>query len=68
MCIRDSFNIARDIKRESRLRLGKWSAEEITPIDALKAYLEAKKTPPERARVLLEYGAKLIQERGTGQK
>ncbi len=62
------FNIARDIKRESRLRLGKWSAEEITPIDALKAYLEAKKTPPERARVLLEYGAKLIQERGTGQK
>jgi len=62
------FNIARDIKRESRLRLGKWSAEEITPIDALKAYLEAKKTPPERARVLLEYGEKLIQERKTGQK
>jgi len=60
--------IAKDIKRETRLRLGgKWTAEEITPLDALKAYLEAKKPPisPERAKVLLEYGEKLIQEQQT---
>jgi exonuclease SbcD len=56
------FTIARDIRREARLRLGKWTAEEITPLEALKAYLEAKRVPPERAKVLLEYGERLIQE------
>lgn len=56
------FNIAKDIKRESRLRLGNQTAEEITPLDALKAYLESKKVSPERTKVLLEYGEKLIQE------
>ena len=60
------LTIAKDIKQESRLsRLGEWTAEEITPLDALKAYLESKKVAPERARLLLEYGEKLIQERGT---
>ena len=61
------FTIAKDIRRETRFRLGKWTAEEITPLDALKAYLESKKVPPERARVLLEYGEKLIQERRSKQ-
>jgi len=56
------FAIAKDIKRETRLRLGKWTAEEITPLDALKAYLESKKVAPERAKLLIEYGEKLIQE------
>jgi len=60
------FAIAKDIKRESRLRLGQWAAEEITPYDALKAYLEAHKVAPERAKVLLEYGEKLIQGQETG--
>jgi len=55
------FTIARDIRRETRLRLGKWTAEEITPVEALKAYLESKKVPPERAKILLQYGEKLIQ-------
>ena len=59
------FTIARDIKREPRLRLGKWTAEEITPLDALKAYLESKKIAPERAQLLLEYGERLIQGQGT---
>jgi exonuclease SbcD len=52
--------VARDVKRETRLRLGKWSAEEVTPLDALKLYLESKKTAPEQADVLLEYGKRLI--------
>jgi len=54
------FTISRDIKRETRLRLGNRTAEEITPLEALKAYLESKNTSPERTRVLLEYGEKLI--------
>jgi exonuclease SbcD len=59
------LTIAKDIKRESRLRLGMWTAEEITPLDALKAYLEAKKIAPERAKLLLQYGDRLIQEQRT---
>ncbi len=58
------FNIAKDIRRETRLRLGNYTAEEITPLDALKAYLEAKKTPPERTKILLEYGERMIEGKG----
>ncbi len=54
------LTIARDIQRETRLRLGRWAAGELTPLDALKAYLEAKKTAAEQAKLLLEYGEKLI--------
>jgi len=57
------FTIAKEIRRKTRLRLGKWTAEEITPLEALKAYLESKKVPSERTKVLLEYGERLIQER-----
>ena len=56
------FTIARDIKRESRPRLGQWTVSEITPVAALKIYLEQKKTSPERLKELLEYGQKLIEE------
>jgi len=62
------FTIAREIQRETRLRLGDWTAEEITPLDALKTYLDSKKTSPERTRTLLEYGEKLIQEQSFRQK
>jgi exonuclease SbcD len=53
--------IARETVREARLRLGQFTAEEITPLDALKKYLETKKTPPARAKVLMEYGERLIK-------
>ncbi|MFB0559264.1 MAG: exonuclease SbcCD subunit D [Dehalococcoidales bacterium] len=59
------FAVAKDIQRETRLRLGQWTAEEITPLDALKAYLESKKVSPERTQVLLQYAEKLIQEQRT---
>ncbi|MFC1941411.1 exonuclease SbcCD subunit D [Chloroflexota bacterium] len=58
------FTIAKDVRREARLRLGKHSAEEITPLEALKIYLEAKKVPSAQAKLLLEYGEKLIQGEG----
>ena len=54
------FTVAKDIKRETRLRLGKWAAEEITPVEALKAYLESKKVSSRRTKTLLEYGDRLI--------
>jgi len=54
------FTIAKDIRRETRLRLGKWAAEEISPVEALKAYLEQKKISPTRSKTLLEYGERLI--------
>ena len=62
------FTIAKDIQRETRLRLGKWTAEEITPLEALRAYLESRKDiTPERAKLLLKYGERLIQEQRTKQ-
>ena len=56
------FTVAKDIERGTRLRLGKWTAEEITPLDALRTYLESKKVSPERTKILLEYGERMIQE------
>ncbi len=60
--------VAKDIRRETRSsRLGQFTAEEITPLDALKAYLESKKVSPERAKLLIEYGERLIEEQRTRQ-
>jgi len=56
------YTIAQDVQRETRLRMGNRTAEEITPGDALKAYLESKNIPPDRQKVLLEYGEKLIED------
>jgi exonuclease SbcD len=56
-----SFSITRDVQRETRLRLGSRNVEEITPLVALKAWLESQKVPPERQKILLEYGQKLIE-------
>jgi len=57
------LTVAKEIKRETRLRLGDWAAEEITPLEALKAYLESRKDiTPQRAKLLLKYGEKLVQE------
>ncbi|MBA7642396.1 3',5'-cyclic adenosine monophosphate phosphodiesterase CpdA [subsurface metagenome] len=53
--------IAREIQHETRLRLGDQNVEEITPLAALKAWMESQKMPPERQKVLLEYGEKLIE-------
>lgn len=57
------LTVAKDIRRESRLRLGGQTAEEISPLDALKTYLESRKdVSPERVKLLLDYGQRLIQE------
>ena len=59
------FTIAKDIRREARLRLGQFTAEEIKPIDALRKWLETQKFSQEHARLLREYGERLIQEQET---
>jgi exonuclease SbcD len=60
------FNLTREVERESRLRLANRSTEELTPLAALKAWLETQKVPPERQKVLLEYGEKLVGGDGGG--
>jgi exonuclease SbcD len=60
-----NFSINHDVRRETRLRTGSHNVEEITPLAALKIWLESKEVPPERQKVLLEYGQKLIDGRET---
>ena len=52
--------IAKEIKRGTRLRLGELTSQSLSPVEALKKYLETKKVSEERQKVLLEYGEKLI--------
>jgi len=59
-----NFSVSREIMRETRLRIGKRPAEDITPIEGLKAWMETQNTPQERRKAILEYGEKLI----TGQE
>ena len=58
------YTVAQDVQRETRLRMGNRTAEEIMPLDALKAYLDSKNVPAERQRVLLEYGRRFIEGPG----
>jgi exonuclease SbcD len=46
--------------KETRSRIGNQPAEDLTPADALKAWMENSKIPQERQKVLLEYADKLI--------
>lgn len=55
------LSITRDVRREARIRLGARTPEGLTPLDALKLWLESKNTPPERAETMLDYGRKLLE-------
>jgi exonuclease SbcD len=54
-------SISRDVERERRPRLSGLSPEGLQPLDALKAYYDAK-NPPLDVDVLLEYGRRIIDE------
>jgi len=56
--------VAREVQRETRLRLGDAAGEEIQPIAALEAWLDKQQISPERRTLLLEYGEKLIEGDG----
>jgi hypothetical protein len=53
--------ISKEIERQQRSRLGTLAVEKLSPMEALRAYLEASKVSSERSRKLLEYGERLIQ-------
>jgi exonuclease SbcD len=66
--LKDAYFIAaikKEVEREHRTRLESHFAESMTPLEALGLYFESKRTPKGRARVLLEYGERLIQQYGT---
>jgi hypothetical protein len=52
--------VARNVERERRPRMAGWSAEAMTPLEALKSYLSTRKTATE-PKALLEYGEMLIR-------
>ena len=52
--------VEKKVERESRLRMGQSTSAEIPPLEALKTYLEAN-YEPDRAKVLMEYGERLIE-------
>jgi len=53
--------IAKDVRSEARPRLGNWSVEGLTPLEALKVYLETKGVSLRRQETLLNYAEKLIR-------
>jgi len=58
------FTIAREVEDDVRIRLGNVTVGELTPLEALKAWLDARKVSPERAKTLLEYGERLASSDG----
>ena len=51
---------------ETRMRLGHDYTENISPINALKLYLDSRSVPKERADVVIEHAKKLIEEQSSG--
>ncbi len=56
------FTVTKNIKREVRLRLGQYTAEEITPAKALEEYLKQQDFSNHFSQKLLEHGSRLMQE------
>jgi exonuclease SbcD len=54
--------VAKEVRQQARLRLGEVTSQSLSPVEALKRYLETKKVSDERQKVLLEYGEKLIRQ------
>jgi exonuclease SbcD len=56
--------IVRETERTVRSRLGDLAVEQLTPLDALQAYLKAKDVPEARVQALLERARTLITGQG----
>jgi exonuclease SbcD len=63
--LKEAYNvsIARDIRRVSRSRGAGWIKDTLTPLEALRKYMETQNIAVERRKKLLEYGEKLINEK-----
>jgi DNA repair protein SbcD/Mre11 len=66
--LKDAYHldIVPKILKETRVRIGSRPAEDVSPIEALKAWMETQNIPAERRKTLLEYGEKLIDNRESG--
>ncbi len=56
------LTVGRQVIDESREVFVPRGIEELGPVEALEKYLEIKNIPPERRKILLEYGYNLIKE------
>jgi hypothetical protein len=54
--------IERTVHRERRTRLGTEDAEKISPMMALRRYLESRNTAADREKVLIDYAERLLTE------
>ena len=58
--------MARETDRSVRSRLGNLAVEQMTPVEALEAYLKAKEVPEKRTQTLLDHARQLLAESGAG--
>jgi DNA repair protein SbcD/Mre11 len=56
------FSIGKEFRRADVTETGIWASEELTPVEALRTYLESKELPRDRMNILMEYGEKIIKE------
>jgi len=66
--LQDAYFIAsiyKEVEREFRSRLAGHSVEVLTPLEALQLYFQNNKVPVDKARILLEYGERLLEERSS---
>ncbi len=68
--LKEAYNvsIARDIRKVSRSRGAGWINDNLTPLEALRKYMETQNIAVERRKKLLEYGEKLINEKLSADK
>ena len=62
------FSIGKEFKRMDVVETGIWASEELTPVEALRTYLESKELPRDRMNILMEYGEKIIKEVSSSEK
>jgi exonuclease SbcD len=54
--------VGKEIIRDYNSRSNDWQSEGLTPVQALKKYLDTKNIPESRRKTLLEFGERLIEE------
>ncbi len=67
--LKDAYfvTVAKEFKQEIRQPLNVEAIEELTPLEAVKIYLETRQTPENKKKILLQYGEQLIREITTGE-
>ena len=54
------YSRARQVERPRRTRIAPGTVESLTPLEALRLYLESRDTRADRKKKLLEYAERLI--------